>query len=338
MRYERVFIEGVVHHLPDVVIPTSAIEQMLAPTYERLHISQGTLEAMTGVAERRFWREGVQPSDLASVAASELLEESGFARERIGALVSTSVCKDYLEPSVASLVHGNLMLPPGCVNFDVGSACLGFMTGMAMVANMIELDQIEAGLVVVGEGSREVTLSTARKLRREETTFAQFRSNLATLTLGSASSAMLLVHERFATRGHRLLGGLALANTEHNRLCIGTPISMQTDAPKLLSEGVALARQAWVHAQDALELDPARVRQYAMHQVGRANHDAVLKTLKVPESRALRLYPKVGNVGAAGVPLTMSVGRDKGAFDNGDTVVLMGIGSGLNTQMMRVEW
>jgi len=338
MRYRSVAIEGLCHHVPDVVISTSAIERMLSGTYERLHIAPGTLEAMTGVKERRFWRPGVQPSDLATLAAEQVLEETGFDRSRVGVLVSTSVCKDYLEPSVAALVHGNLELPSTSLNFDVGNACLGFMSGMSVVANMIELGQIEAGLVVVGEGSREVTMSTAKRLQREEATFEDFRGNLATLTLGSGSCAMLLVHERLATTPHRLLGSTSLSATHHNRLCIGTAQRMETDAPKLLTEGVALAHRTWTKARSGLDLQSHQVQSYALHQVGRPNHEAVIRALEVPEDRAIRLYPTFGNVGAAGVPMAMSTARDDGWFDTGDTVMLMGIGSGLNTQMMRVDW
>ena len=338
MRYRSVYIEGLSHHVPNVVIPTSAIEQMLSATYQRLHIAPGTLEAMTGVGARRFCRPGVQPSDLATIAASQLLEETGFDRSRVGLLVSTSVCKDYLEPSVAALVHGNLGLSSTSLNFDVGNACLGFMSGMGVVANMIELGQIDAGLVVVGEGSRDVTMSTARRLQKENTTFGDFRDNLATLTLGSGACAMLLVHERLATNGHRLLGSSSLSATHHNRLCIGTALHMQTDAPKLLTEGVALARRTWTKARSDLDLSAHQVKSYALHQVGRPNHEAVIRALDVPEDRAIRLYPSFGNVGAAGVPMAMSSAQKDDWFGAGDTVMLMGIGSGLNTQMMRVEW
>ena len=338
MRYRSVAIEGMCHHLPDVVIQTSAIEQMLARTYERLHIPPGTLEAMTGVGARRFCRPGVQPSDLATRAAEQLLEETGFDRSRIGVLVSTSVCKDYLEPSVAALVHGNLGLPSSSLNFDVGNACLGFMSGMSVVSNMIELGQIEAGLVVVGEGSRDVTLATAERLQQDGTTFEDFRNNLATLTLGSGSCAMLLVHERLSTMGHRVNGSTSLSATHHNRLCIGTAKSMQTDAPKLLAEGVKLALRNWTEARSSLNLQAEQVKSYALHQVGRPNHEAVIAALEVPTERAIRLYPRLGNVGAAGVPLAMSESLQEDRFDIGDTVMLMGIGSGLNTQMMRVDW
>jgi 3-oxoacyl-[acyl-carrier-protein] synthase-3 len=326
------------HHLPEVVVKTAALESMMARTYQRLHIPAGTLETMTGVSARRFSRPGVQPSELATRAAMKLIDETGFDRSRIGLLVSTSVCKDYLEPSVAALVHGNLGLPSNSLNFDVGNACLGFMSGISVVANMIELGQIEAGLVVVGESSRDVTMSTAKRLARDDATFEDFRGNLATLTLGSGSCAMLLVHEKLASTSHRIQGGEALSATQFNQLCIGTATSMKTDAPKLLSEGVALAQQNWIKVRKSLDFEPHQIKSYALHQVGRPNHEAVIKALDVPEDQAIRLYPHLGNIGAAGVPLAMSESLNQARFSEGDTVMLMGIGSGLNTSMMRVAW
>ena len=62
-------------------------------------------------------------------AAQRAFLRSSIRPEQINTIVSTSVCKDYIEPSVAALVHGKLGLSSHCTNFDVGNACLGFLTG-----------------------------------------------------------------------------------------------------------------------------------------------------------------------------------------------------------------
>ncbi len=338
MQYRRVCIEAVAHHVPRTSVTTAELEAELAPIYRRMGIKPGFVETMTGIRARRFWDEGVQPSKVATVAAQKVLVRTRFPREQIGCLVSTSVCKDYLEPSTASLVHGNLRLPPECLNFDVGNACLGFMTGMGMVANMIELGQIRAGLVVAGEGSRAVTESTLETLRAPTVGFGEFKDHLATLTLGSGACAMLLVDEKLSTEGHRLTGSITTAATEHNQLCLGTERWMRTDPARLLSEGVKLAARNWARTRERLRLRPERVAQYAMHQVGKANHDALLSALDLPAERALRVYPEYGNVGAAGVPLTLSLALEQGLVSGGDTVALMGIGSGLNCSMAELVW
>ena len=72
--------------------------------------------------------------------------------------------------------------------------------------------------------------------------------------------------------------------------------------------------------------------------VGRANHQAVIKALSLPEERALALYPDHGNVGAAGVPLTLALSAEQGRLRSGDRVGMLGIGSGLNVSMMGAQW
>ena len=228
VEYQHVCIEAVSYVVPETEVTTADLEQRLAPLYRRLGMAPGYLDAITGIRARRFWEPGVQPSDVATRAADRALADAKIDRGRVDVLVSTSVCKDFIEPSVASLVHGNLGLKPHCLNFDVGNACLGFLTGMLTVANMIELGQVEAGIVVAGEGSRTVTESTVRVLQDPTVTVQAYRDNLATLTLGSGAAAMVLTHERVAKVGHRLLGGLLRAATEHSRLCVGTETSMTT--------------------------------------------------------------------------------------------------------------
>ena len=212
------------------------------------------------------------------------------------------------------------------------------MTGMIQVANMIELGQIKVGLVVVGEGSRAVTQSTVQALLPPTIDFQQLRDNLATLTLGSGATAMLMVHKDVATSGHRLLGYASQAATEHSRLCIGTETYMKTDPAKLLVEGVKVATRTWAQLRAELRISPAHIREYVMHQVVKGNHDAVLNALELPSDRALRMYPEHGNMGAAGVPVTLGKAVEEKRIEAGDKVALMGIGSGLNSTMMAVEW
>ncbi len=338
MRYQRVHIEAIAYALPPIEVTTLSLERMLGPLLRRLGLADGVLEALTGVAARRFWPDGFLNSDAATLAARTLVERHGLPACGVQALVSTSVGKDYLEPPIASLVAGDLGLGADCLNFDVGHACLGFMTGMTAVANLIELGQIDAALVVAGEGSRTVTQGTLRRLLQPGVDFRTFSEHLATLTLGSMAVAALLVHERHATVGHRLLGGATRASPRHSRLCLGTANEMKTEAATLLRAGVDLAEGTYAAALAELGLSTEKIAEFALHQVGRANHDALTQRLGLPPDRALRLYAEYGNVGAAGVPFTLASAVERGRVRDGDLALLCGIGSGLNCTMLGVQW
>ena len=338
MKYQNVYIESVASVLPNIELATKDIEEAIAPLYKRLGLKPGWLQAVTGIRARRFWESGIQPSDVATLAAKKALEQGKVARSEIQALLSCSVCKDYIEPSVAAIVHGKLGLSMNAHNYDVGNACLGFLTGMTVLADQIELGRIEMGMVVAGESSRMPTESTIARLQNPSANMSDFKDNLATLTLGSAGVAMILTNGKRSTTGHRFLGGVARAATQWHDLCVGTPTKMTTNPTKLLSEGVLLAQQAWQDVQSVVPLNTSMTKEYALHQVGQANHDAVLQALKIPPNKALRLYIDYGNVGACGVPLTLETLIQKGRVNAGDRVGLMGIGSGLNVMMMGVQW
>ena len=66
----------------------------------------------------------------------------------------------FFEPATACTVHHRLGLPNDCLIYDVSNACLGILNGIVQVANMIELGQIRAGLVVGTEGGRQLVETT----------------------------------------------------------------------------------------------------------------------------------------------------------------------------------
>jgi acyl-CoA:acyl-CoA alkyltransferase len=336
MRYRNVCIEALEYELPPEVLTTKAMELRLASLYSRLGFRPGWLETVTGIRERRRWAQDDTAVDAAARAAQAALDAAGISRNEVGALISCSVYKQHLEPSVACTIHAALGLKSNAFNFDVGNACLGFLSGMTVVANMIELGQIKAGIVVSGESSREVTDNTLLRLSDLKADIHTYKDNLATLTLGSAAVAMVLTHRDISAGGFRFMGGVSRSATEHADLCYGGVNGMTTNPTRLLAEGVSLAKSTWGDFQNG-HFNGATARHYALHQVGKANHDGVLATLGIPQSKALRIYPELGNVGSASVAIAMKMGVERGMAGPGDRVALMGIGSGLNVSMLSVE-
>ena len=338
MKYQNVHIEALAYVIPSLEIRTQDIEQEIAPLYQRLGLKPGWLQAVTGIRARRFWDPQLQPSDIATRAAEKALQQARIPRGEIEALVSCSVCKDYIEPAVAAFVHGNLNLSSRCVNFDVGNACLGFLTGMMMIADQIELGRIKVGMVVSGESARAPTEATIQRLKDPHAGMKEFKDNLATLTLGSAGVAVILRAASKSQTKHRFLGGVSRAATEWSHLCVGTATKMITDPARLLQEGVRLAKNTWIDVQKEIDLRPSRTQEYALHQVGRANHDAVIQALGIPPNQAVRLYLDHGNVGSCGVPLSLAALVERKRITHASRVGLMGIGSGLNVMMLGVDW
>ena len=107
-----------------------------------------------------------RPTTPRSSAGRRALAEAGVDPSEVGLLINTSVTRKHLEPSVAVRLHHGLGLPSSAINFDVANACLGFVSGMSLAANMIESGQIRYAVVVNGEDADEIQVNTIRRLLR----------------------------------------------------------------------------------------------------------------------------------------------------------------------------
>lgn len=331
--FTRTFLWSVAHVEAPEIVSSAMIDAQLAETYERTGIRSGLLESVAGIIERRWWPENVTFDEAAARAGRAALERADVAPGDVDLLISTSVCKHHLEPSVACSVHFHLGLDPRCTNYDLGNACLGFVNAMQIAAMAIELGQAKTVLIVDGEGSRYTQTKTIERLARPEATGQDVFAQFASLTLGSGAAAMVMGGPRRG--GHRYLGSTSRAATAGHDLCVGDLDVMRTDTAGLLDGGLTLAREAFdVALADGWEWETCD--RYVMHQVSAVHTHRLCELLGVDMDKVPLTYPLFGNMGPAAVPYTLSTIADEAASQ--ERILLMGIGSGLNCAAAELIW
>jgi 3-oxoacyl-[acyl-carrier-protein] synthase-3 len=333
-RFDNVSLLSVTSTLPSRVTTSDEIEDRLALALRRLRLPHGLLQRVAGVLERRNWAAGESSDEGTVSAARRALAEAAVDPSEVGLLINTSVSRKHLEPSVAVRLHHGLGLPSSAINFDVANACLGFVSGMSLAANMIQSDQIRYAVVVNGEDADEIQGNTIRRLLRSDVGREDFMSEFASLTLGSGAAAAVLGRADEHPDGHRILGGVSRAATQFHALCVGSVDGMFTDAKALLRGGLDLVVSAWKEA--ASEWDWSSMDRYVTHQVSAVHTGAIVKAARLDRAHVPVTFPKYGNVGPASIPITLV--EEQSTLSKGDRVLLMGVGSGLNTAMMELAW
>lgn len=350
MRYTRVFMDSIGYELAPVVVTSAEIEARLRPLYEKLHLPLGQLEALTGIAERRWWAPGTPLSQGATAAARKALARSGVQPAQVETLIYAGVCRENFEPATACRVASSLGVAPNCNVYDVSNACLGVLNGIIDVANRIELGQIRAGVVVSAETAREIVDQTVEKMLRMPT-MENFKGSIATLTGGSGAVALVLTDGSFgSTRMRKLLGGATQTAPQFHELCRWglSPISaadptgliqmMVTDSVAVLKHGVDLGRRTWQTFLTTLGFTPEQINKVICHQVGGIHRDTILKALGVSAEKEFSTFEYLGNIGTVSLPLTAALAEERQFLRRGDRVGFLGIGSGLNCLMLGWEW
>ena len=74
------------------------------------------------------------------------------------------------------------------------------------------------------------------------------------------------------------------------------------------------------------------------HQVSQRHAEQLAANLELDIEKALLIVGEFGNMGPASVPVVLSKAQDLGRVQQGDRIVLAGIGSGLNCTVGEVIW
>ena len=349
MRYDNICIEGFEALLPPNIITSAEIEEQLSEVYEKLRLPKGRLEMFSGIKERRYWDLGTMPSEVSTKAAQKLISRLGIDTSDIDALIHCSVCRDFLEPATASVVHSNLGLPKHALNFDISNACLGMLSGIGVLADMISSGRIKKGLLVSGEIGFPLLQKTIEHLNNDKSlTRKTIKPHFASLTIGSAAAAIIVSHESTVKgEAHKLNCISDFAYTEYNHLCQGTSDSgmgkysaplMETDSEVLLTKGVKAAGQCWHKFMVECDWTASDIDRCITHQVGSAHSKLLYETIKIDPSLDFSSFGNMGNCGSASLPITVALAAENQQLTKGNNVALLGIGSGINCTMISLKW
>ncbi len=345
MKYSKVYLDAIGYELPPVVVTSQELESRLRPVYQALRLSEGQLEALTGIQERRWWEPGFPVSQGATLAARKALEQSNVRPQDLEVLIYAAVCREQFEPATACSVAAALGARPDVV-FDLSNACLGVLNGIVEIANRIELGQVRAGMVVSCETAREINdvmIDAMLKDRNME----MFKTSVATLTGGSGAVAVVVTDGSFERKPRRrLVGGTMQAAPQYHGLCrwgVETMLSaarqfMSTDSVAVLKYGAELGLRTWNAFLKRLGWAAETVDKIICHQVGVGHRDLILKALGIAPQKDYSTYSFLGNMGTVSLPLTAALAEEREFLLPGDRVGFLGIGSGLNCLMLGGDW
>ncbi|MAX66753.1 MAG: 3-oxoacyl-ACP synthase III [Halobacteriovoraceae bacterium] len=332
---QKTYIEDIAYCPADEFISSESIETELSEVYDRLKLPYGRIEMQTGIKTRGVFKNKL-PSDISTEAAKNLFKKSVIKPQDIDLVIHASVCRNFLEPSTASVVHYNLGLREDCRSFDLSNACLGVISAIDVARSMLQQKDVNKILIVTGENSWPLLSNTMKTiLENKDLTRKTIKKYFANFTIGSAGVALVLNK----TAGLATLGEVySLSDTQAHTLCQGDgsteALVMETNSEVLMQKGVALAKTAWSHfSQDKTDFD-----HILSHQVGIQHRNYLFEQLGLDLHKDYTTFDKYGNTGSAALPLGLALAYEEKRFNKNDRIALLGIGSGLHTTMMELKW
>jgi 3-oxoacyl-[acyl-carrier-protein] synthase-3 len=284
------------------------------------------IRSRTGIRERRIAGPGETTSTLCLGAARRALARARLEAADLDLVICATTTPDHMLPNTGALVQQQL----GAVRagaFDVNAACTGFVYALAVGAQFIQSGTCERVLVVGGE-----TLSRFINWQ-DRATCVLFGDGAGAVVLEGTEQEAGVLSTVLGSRGdveHLLAieaGGSTrpasaetVARGEHYVTMRGSDIFKQAVRMMSRAAGQAL-HKAGVRAAD--------VRAVVAHQANLRILKATQEALDLPWDRFVVNVDRVGNTGAASVPIALSELLDEGQLHPGENLLLATFGGGL---------
>jgi 3-oxoacyl-[acyl-carrier-protein] synthase-3 len=304
-------VAGLGTALPETVVANDSIA-------ERLGVDDAWIVRRTGIRSRRYLRPGERLSDLAAEAGRRALDAAGLPAAELDLVLVATCTADELVPHTAPLAAAALGAErAGAI--DLGAACTGFLSGLALASATIEAGRARHVLLIGAEAlSRHVN-------RDDKRTAALFGDGAGAIVLSASGGPGAGV-------GPVVLGadgscGDLIRAPRDTGLIVMNGHDTFVQAVRRLCEVTPQAVAAAGCELDDIDL-------FVYHQANTRIIDAVGHGLGLPSEKVVDCIGEIGNTSAASLPLALAAARPW----PGAKVLLGAVGSGLTWGACVVEW
>lgn len=289
----------------------------------------------TGIGTRHWVDEGTSTGDLALEAAKGALAMAGAPLVDT-VLVATST-PDHPMPAMAPVLASRLGLG-GVAAFDVSAVCSGFVYGLATAAGMIAGGLAERVLLVAAD---VYSTLVSPDDRGAGVVFADGAGAVVLRAGGQGEPGSLLAFDLGSDgAGHDMItvpAGGARDRAEPGRYgpvdrhfrMSGREVFQHAVTRMTESSRAVLKTAGW-----AVE-DVDRV---VAHQANARIISAVGTRLSIPDDRIVSNIERVGNTGAASIPLALAHAVERGEVRAGERVLLTAFGGGFTWGSVAMVW
>ena len=263
-----------------------------------------------GILERRHLDSGSKLLDLVEKAARQAIANSGIDTKSLDAIIVATSTPDYINPSMAAIVHGRLGATSNCASFDLQAVCAGFVYVLGTVASLIASGAGKNFLIVGADQFSKITDFDNRNC----------------VFFGDGAGAMVIQ----ATDGDSFLA--VEINTDgsgwesfHTPRTTGTFVMNSAEVAKNATEKLPASIRS-ISEYSGLTTD--KIDWFVTHQPSKPVLDSLENVLGIPPERLLRNIEYRGNTAGATIPLLFSEIDVLNRVRSGEYVCFSAIGSG----------
>ena len=316
-------ITGLGVYAPDRVVTNEELATIVDTTDE-------WIVERTGIRERRIAAPDEALTDIALPAARAALAQAGVEARDLDLLVCATVTPDMMFPTASALLADELGAPDAAA-YDLLAGCTGFVYALAQAYGMMAAGLSERALVVGGDVLSRILDWTDRS------TVVLFGDGAGAVVLERVDRGGFLGFELGADGG----GGihLSLPGSGSRRIEDASAngyVHMNGREVFKFATRVLVASAQAVLETCGVSVDDVDV--YIPHQANVRIMNHAQAKLGIPRERMIVNVDRYGNTSSGSIPLALADAQADGRLEEGNLVLMTGMGAGLTWGSTLLEW
>ena len=313
--------------VPDRVLTNQDLERMVETSDE-------WIVSRTGIRERRIVGANDSTTSLATDAARKAMERAVCTADDIDLIVVATATPDDFLVSQSCLVQAEI--GGSAAAFDVGAACAGFVTALAVATQFVNGGVYNRALVIgVDTLTRYIDYT-------DRGTCILFGDGAGAVVIERSSEPRGLLSTELGADGaghkHLYVPGWAQMVPESADIFPDSRPHLQMNGREVFRFAVQVMGDAALKSIEKAGLSLDDIDMLIPHQANARIISAAQRQLQLPEEKVWINVDRYGNTSAASVPIALAEAADAGALKEGDNVVLVAFGAGLAWAAGLVRW
>ncbi len=290
----------------------------------------------TGIKARRRSSVDITSSDLCFSAAEKLIEELGWDKTEIEALVFVTQTPDYILPATSCVLQQRLGLSKECYTLDISLGCSGWVYAMSVISALLRNGTIKKGLLLAGDTITKICSP------EDKSTFPLFGdAGTATALEYTPENSRMQFNFNTDGNGYETIivreGGYRSTVSENSlkmkysgENISRRDIDLELEGMDVFSFGITKVPKSVKQLCEHFSIDKDSVDVFTFHQANLMMNEMIRKKLKLPVEKVPYCMDEFGNTSCASIPLAL-VTRERDKLQNENLKhIACGFGVGLS--------
>jgi len=322
------YITGWGKYIPEVVLTNDDLAKIVDTSDE-------WISDHTGIRERHIAGPEDTVASMSVAAAKDALDRAGIRGSDLDLIIMATSSPDYLLPGAAGIVQDRLGAHKAAA-FGLRAGCSGFVYALSIARQFIATGAYEHILVVGAE------VTSAAVDWSDRRTCVLFGDGAGAAILEGRDDPGGIISIQMGTKG-----------SAYDALYVPGLGSAYPPCPKTLAErrnvihmdgqkaGRFAARTLLRNSRDAVRasgLSWPEIDLFIPHQANLRLIEFAARKLRFPMEKMFINLDRYANMSTASIPVALCEAAEQGRLKDGDHVLLVGFGSGLNWATAVIQW